>query len=121
MGIINDYLASIEDKAGQAALRHLAEVVRKVLPDVGEGVSYAMPAFMYRGKPLASLMATKQHLAYYPFSGKVVDELKDRLAGFSLSSGTIRFQPDHMLPDDILREGIRLRIAEIDALERPRR
>ncbi len=36
-----------------------------------------------------------------------------RLEGFSLSKGTIRFAPDHPVPEDVLEEVVRLRRAEI--------
>jgi uncharacterized protein YdhG (YjbR/CyaY superfamily) len=32
---------------------------------------------------------------------------------FSLSKGTIRFTPDHPVPDDVVEEIVRLRRAEI--------
>jgi uncharacterized protein YdhG (YjbR/CyaY superfamily) len=39
--------------------------------------------------------------------------VKDRLEGFDLSKGTIRFTPDRPLPDDVLADLVRARTQEI--------
>lgn len=41
--------------------------------------------------------------------------MRDRLEGFDLSKGTIRFTPDHQLPEDVLVDLVRARQEEIDA------
>ncbi|MEV7132564.1 hypothetical protein AB0N24_06700 [Arthrobacter sp. NPDC093128] len=41
------------------------------------------------------------------------DAVASQLDGYSLSKGTIRFTPDHPVPDDVLEEIVRLRRAEI--------
>jgi uncharacterized protein YdhG (YjbR/CyaY superfamily) len=41
--------------------------------------------------------------------------VKDRLEGFDLSKGTIRFTPDRPVPEDVLADLIRARKAEIEA------
>jgi uncharacterized protein YdhG (YjbR/CyaY superfamily) len=54
-----------------------------------------------------------KHLSLFPFSPAVIDAVARRLEGYSLSKGTIRFTPEHPLPDDVLEEIVRLRRAEI--------
>ena len=39
-----------------------------------------------------------------------------RLEGFSLSKGTVRFTPDHPVPEDVVEEMVRLRQAKIDRI-----
>lgn len=72
-----------------------------------------MAALRYKRKPLLGFLAAKDHLSVFPFSPKVVDSVRDRLAGFELSKGTIRFTIDRPLPDDVVREVVRLRTDEI--------
>jgi uncharacterized protein YdhG (YjbR/CyaY superfamily) len=43
----------------------------------------------------------------------VVDQVRDRLAGFSLSKGTIRFSVNQPVPDDVVVDIVQLRKAEI--------
>lgn len=72
-----------------------------------------MAALKLDGKPLIGVVAAARHLAVFPFSPAVIDAVAGRLEGFSLSKGTIRFTPDHPLPDEIVEEIVRLRRAEI--------
>ena len=44
---------------------------------------------------------------------EVVDAVRERLDGFELSKGTIRFTVDNPLPDDVVRDIVRLRAQEI--------
>ena len=52
-------------------------------------------------------------LSIFPFSPAVIDAVAGWLEGYSLSKGTIRFTPDHPVPDDVVEEIVRLRRAEI--------
>ncbi|MHA7987558.1 iron chaperone [Rathayibacter sp. CAU 1779] len=114
MGDVTEYYATLP-----AEVRALFDGIRRraleLVPDAVEGRSYGMPALLYRGKGLLSTMQAKTHLAVYPFSGKVVSQVADRLSGFSMSTGTVRFSVDHPLPADVVDDLIRLRMHEIDA------
>ena len=112
MSEIDDYLAALPP-GQRVALDHLRAIVAAAAPDAEEGKSYGMPAFRYRGKPLIGFHAAKQHLSVHPFSPEVVDGVRDRLAGFDLAKGTIRFTPEQPLPDDVIRELVALRLAEL--------
>lgn len=49
----------------------------------------------------------------HPFSPAVVDAVRDRLDGYTLSKGTIRFSPEQPLPDGVVEELVALRRREI--------
>jgi len=88
-------------------------VVLSVAPDAEEGTSYGMPAWRLNGKPLLGLSQAKAHVGVYPFSVEVVDAVRDRLAGFTLTKGGVQCTPDEPVPDDVIAEMVRLRLAEI--------
>lgn len=111
---MDDYLAELDD-ASRAAFARVLEVALEVTPDAEQGTSYGMAALRHRGKPLLGFLAAKQHLSVYPFSPSVIDAVRDRLDGFELSKGTIRFTVDRPLPEDVVRDVVRLRAAEIGA------
>lgn len=46
-------------------------------------------------------------------TGHTVAEFQDALSEFDTSKGTIRFQPDHLLPAALVRKIVKHRIAEI--------
>ena len=112
MSEIDDYLAALPAEQ-RAALEHVRAIVAEAAPDAEEGKSYGIPAFRYAGKPLIGFHAAKQHLSVHPFSPEVVDAVRDRLEGFDLAKGTIRFTPGRPLPDDVLRELVTRRLAEL--------
>ncbi|GAB3804373.1 hypothetical protein GCM10028798_24600 [Humibacter antri] len=113
MGEVTDYYATLP-----AEVRKLFDGIRlralELVPDAVEGRSYGMPVLLYRGKGLISTMQAKAHLAIYPFSGKVVARVADRLAGYSHSSGAIRFSVEHPLPPDVLDDVLLFRAQEVD-------
>jgi uncharacterized protein YdhG (YjbR/CyaY superfamily) len=84
-----------------------------IAPEADDGTSYGMAAIRYQRKPLLGFRAAKDHLSIFPFSPGVVDAVRDRLAGFELSKGTIRFTVATPLPDEVVRDVVRLRIHEI--------
>jgi uncharacterized protein YdhG (YjbR/CyaY superfamily) len=109
---VDEYLSGLDDPA-RLALERVRDVALAVAPEAEQGRSYGMAALRLRGKPLLGLLAARQHLSIFPFSPEVVDAVRDRLDGYELSKGTIRFTADHPLPDDVLRDVVRLRTEEI--------
>lgn len=112
MSEVDDYLAGIEP-AERSALEHVRQVALQVAPDAVDGRSYGMPALKYRNKPLIGFIAAKNHLSVFPFSPAVIEALADRLVGFEVSKGTIRFSVQRPIPDDVLRDVVRNRLREI--------
>ena len=80
-----------------------------------------MPALLYRGKGFVAALEAKSHLGLYPFSGKVLPALGDRLTGFSVA-GALKFTAQHEIPDDLLHLIFEARRGEIDLqLDRKKR
>jgi uncharacterized protein YdhG (YjbR/CyaY superfamily) len=109
---MDDYLAGLPDEQ-RSAFERVRTVVRGVAPEAEEGKSYGMPAFIYEGRPLLGIRAAQEHLSVFPFSPAAVESVADRLEGFKLSKGTIRFTPESPVPDDVLGDLIRARMREI--------
>jgi uncharacterized protein YdhG (YjbR/CyaY superfamily) len=112
MSVVDDYFGSL-DEPTRAAFEHIRSLAMGMVPEAEDGKSYGMAALRYRGKPLLGFLAAKDHLSVFPFSPRVVESVRDRLAGFGLSKGTIRFSVAAPLPDDVLRDIVRLRVNEI--------
>ena len=108
---IDDYLASLDDQQ-----RHTLEAVRRsilaVVPDAAQGISYGMPAFRVDGKVVAGFAAFKNHLSYLPHSGSVFPALGDELAGYTTSSGALRFPIDSPLPKPLVEHLVGVRVAQ---------
>jgi len=82
----------------RATLGRIREAARAAAPDAVERISYGMPTFTYRGKPLIHFAAAKVHCAIY-----------------GTSAGTLRFAHGEPPEDAFVRELVAERIAAIDA------
>jgi uncharacterized protein YdhG (YjbR/CyaY superfamily) len=111
---MDDYLDGLP-AAQKSALERVRAIVGDVAPDAEEGTSYGVPAFIYAGRPLLGFRAAKKHLSIFPFSPAAIEAVKDRLGGFDIAKGTIRFSPDRPVPEDVLADVVRARKQELTA------
>ena len=113
MGTVDDYLAELAPD-DRAAIAHVYELARELVPDAEQGKGYGMPALVYRGKPLLSVMRAKKHIGVYPFSPAAVSVVAPQLPPSDVDKGTVRFQPDRPLPDDVVRALVTARKVQIE-------
>ena len=92
----------VGDLVAVLALGHDVEAVSRAIADAKNSAD----------KP--TLVVAKTHIGLYPFSPAALDTVRDELADFSLSKGTLRFSSDHPVPDDVLD---RLVLARRDEIE----
>ncbi|MDQ0894732.1 iron chaperone [Agromyces ramosus] len=118
MGEVSDYIAALEGPERDVIERIRSRAV-SLVPEAVEGESYGMPALRYRDSPLLSIMVAKRHIGLYPYSPRVVGAVEAELTEYSWSKGTIRFTPEHPLPDSLVDRIILLRRDEIDTAKRP--
>jgi uncharacterized protein YdhG (YjbR/CyaY superfamily) len=110
---IDAYLAALPaDQRG--ALQTLRETIATVEPKAVEAISYGIPAFRYRGRPLVWYHAAKGHCSFFPTSAPI-EAYRAELAAFALSKGTVRFTPAQPLPRDLVVKLVRYRLAQMDA------
>jgi uncharacterized protein YdhG (YjbR/CyaY superfamily) len=107
---IDQYLDSVTAEQ-RTALEKLRRAIKSAAPDAVECISYDIPAFRLGGKMLVSFAAAKKHCAFYP-GAHPLRANADELIGYDLAKGTIRFSPDHPLPDKLVKKLVKTRIAE---------
>jgi uncharacterized protein YdhG (YjbR/CyaY superfamily) len=113
MNDVDVYLAALPDRQ-QAELRRIRSQVKKLVPDAEESISYMMPTYKYKKKPLVYYAAFKNHMSLFPTQGPA-DALMDKLKDYKISKGTIKFTLGKPLPDDLITEIVLTRKAQIDA------
>jgi uncharacterized protein YdhG (YjbR/CyaY superfamily) len=99
---IDDYLAGVPEPA-RATLEEVRRRIRTLVPSAVEGISYAVPAFLVDGVPIAGLAAFRHHLSYLPHSGHVLEVLGSLVDGYPRTPGSLHFPLDEPLPLDLLR------------------
>ena len=102
----------------RAALQSLRETIATAAPDAVEAISYGMPAFRYRGRPLVSYRAFARHCSFYPMSGTLIEDHRDELAAFAAAKGTLRFTPDAPIPRALVQMVVTERMARSTAADR---
>jgi uncharacterized protein YdhG (YjbR/CyaY superfamily) len=108
---IDEYLAPWSaDK--RTALEKLRQIIRTIVPEAQEVISYGIPTFRFEGKMVVAFGAAAKHCALYPLSSAQLEAFSEELKDYSTSKGTIRFQPDHPLPDALVRRIVEARIIE---------
>lgn len=107
---IDEYLATLPPEQ-RLALQRLRRSIRAAVPAAEECISYSIPAFRRKGRLLVWFAAATKHCSFFPGAGPIA-ELRDELAGYSTSKGTVRFTPDRPLPATLVRRLVRARIAE---------
>jgi uncharacterized protein YdhG (YjbR/CyaY superfamily) len=108
---IDDYLAALPDFQ-RIALERLRRTIRAAAPKAEECISYQLAAFRLNGRMLVAFGATPNHCAFYLMSSSTVRVFREDLAGYDISTGTVRFPPEKPLPGTLVRKLVKARIAE---------
>jgi uncharacterized protein YdhG (YjbR/CyaY superfamily) len=109
----DDYLAAVPEPA-RTTLQKMRTVIRATVPDATEAISYRMPTFKYRGKPLVAVQASKDHCSLH-LMGYIPAELERDLEGYDTGKGTIRFPLDEPLPTPLVRKVVKVRVAQVES------
>lgn len=110
---VDEYLNALTPEY-RAELERIRTLVRKLVPDTEETISYGMPTLKYRGRALVYFTASQKHLSFYP-SSWAIEELKDRLTSYKTTEHAIQFAPGKTLPDALVEDLVRVHVREIDA------
>jgi len=108
---VDEYLLAVEEPK-RRTLQTLRRTILEIVPDAEQVISYRIPAFRVDGETIAGFAAFKNHLSYLPFSGTVLPQLADQLAGYSMTKSSLHFPVDRPLPKALVMELIATRRAQ---------
>ena len=83
-------------------LKKIRELIKQLIPNAQEKMSYGVPAFGYKNK-LIMYAAFKKHIGLYP-EPEVIEHFKKELTGYKTSKGTIQFDLDNHIPYDLIKK-----------------
>jgi uncharacterized protein YdhG (YjbR/CyaY superfamily) len=109
---IDAYLAKV-DPAKRKALERIRALAKEAVPEAEETMSYQMPTLTFRGKPFLGFAARARHIGLYPYSGAVIEALREKLKGYDTSKGAIRIPLEAPIPEQTLRAIIDSRLQAI--------
>ena len=108
---IDAYLAGVGEPH-RSTLQALRQTIHAIVPQAEEVISYGMPGYRLDGRMIVGFAAFKNHLAYLPHSGSVFEELKQELAGYKFTDGSLHFPVDKPLPKPLVRKLINVRLRQ---------
>lgn len=114
-----EYLQNIPDES-KPKLLELMAIIKEVVPQAEEGISYGIPTYKYLGG-LVAVGATKKHVAFYVMSSSVLNHFESKLIGMDYTTGTIRFKFDAVLPKSLIQEIVKIRIEDNEYIDSQRK
>ena len=109
---VDEYLRGIEESK-RTTLEALRRTILEIVPGAEQVISYRVPAFRVGGQTVAGFAAFRHHLSYLPFSGSVLPQLTDELAGYTMTKSALHFPVDQPLPTTLVKRLIAVRLGEL--------
>jgi uncharacterized protein YdhG (YjbR/CyaY superfamily) len=111
---VEEYLADIPaDKA--AAIQHLREQIKAVVPEIEEKISWGVPTFKLNGQYVAGVAAYKNHVSFTPWGGWNLVVTEEELGDIEHTDMILHFTLEKPLPEALVARLILARIAENEA------
>ena len=108
---VEEYIAAAPEPV-RSRLKEMRAVIRSAVPaEAVEIISYQIPAFKTK-KVLVWYAGFSKHCSLFP-TASVIEELRDELAGFTVSKGTIQFPTDKSLPTALIEKMVKARVAQV--------
>jgi uncharacterized protein YdhG (YjbR/CyaY superfamily) len=114
---IDSYLAGVPEPA-RTTLEKVRKAIKAAAPDASEAISYKIPTFKYKGRPLIYFAAFKDHCSIFPMNDEAWTELKDQLQALNARKtgpGTLQFPVDKPLPAALVKKIVKILMKGIEA------
>lgn len=111
---VDAYLAALPGQQ-RDLLQAVRDRVKVLAPRATETISYAMPAFRLGKRFLLSYAGWKRHCSIYPIHDELLDRYAEQLRDNARTKGSLHFSTAQPLPDGLLDELVRWRLATVDA------
>lgn len=96
-------------------LEQIRKTIRDHAPGAVEGISYGMPGFKYKGKPLVYFAGYENHIGFYA-TPTGHEAFKKDLAGYKTGKGSVQFPLTEPMPLALIKKIVLFRVKENDTL-----
>jgi uncharacterized protein YdhG (YjbR/CyaY superfamily) len=86
----------------QLVLQHVRRIIRMLLPEAEETISYQIPTCKLHGQSVVYFAGWKRHWSLYPVTEAVRAALDPELDSYQRSKGTIRFSLADPVPTTLV-------------------
>ncbi len=98
---IEEYLADFSPEVREK-LEAVRKVIKEVVPESVEVISYGIPTFRLNGKNLVHFAGFSKHIGFYATPDGHA-EFEPELSKYKRGKGSVQFPPDQPLPLDLIR------------------
>ncbi len=105
-GNVEQYYSSVPIQA-KIKLYEMREIIKSVITDAEEVISYGIPAFK-QNEILVYFAAYKSHIGFYPTSSGI-KAFGSELADYKWSKGAVQFRIDKPLPKTLIKRIVKFR------------
>lgn len=105
---VDTYIASFPEDT-QVLLKTMRRIILENALESEESISYGMPAYTLKGKPLVYFAGYKKHIGFYATpSGH--SEFKEALSVYKQGKGSVQFPLGEELPLALITEIVQFRV-----------
>ena len=105
---IDEYIAACPPDS-HAYLRQIRKLIRSLVPDAKERISYQMAAFERNGKNFIHFAGWKKHVSLYPVPAGS-EAFERQIAKYMDGKGTVKFALDEPLPIKLIERVVKLHL-----------
>lgn len=106
---INQFPPEVSEKLNQ-----IRDLVKTKVSEANPSISYGMPAYKYKGKPLIYFAGYKNHIGLYA-TPNAHKHFENELAGYKQGKGSVQFPLSDDLPLSLIERMIAFNKSKIDA------
>ncbi|HMF33508.1 MAG TPA: DUF1801 domain-containing protein [Candidatus Lokiarchaeia archaeon] len=106
---IEEYIGSYPEHV-QEKLTELRNLIKEIVPDSQEKISYQMPAFDLNGI-LVWFGGFSNHIGFYPKASGIT-AFEDELTHYKHSKGSVQFSIGEPLPIELIQKIVKFRVEE---------
>ncbi len=108
---IDEYIITFSQET-QKALQEVRNVIKQIVPEADETISYAIPTFKVNNKVLVHFAAFTNHIGLYAMP-TAHEAFKKDFAKYKTGKGSVQFPLNEPLPVELIKKVIKYRIKEI--------
>ena len=101
------------DKPQRDALQAVRVIITEALPEAEEVIKYGIPTFAIDGKGVIGFDGFKNHNSIFPYSGSLGARMRDELAKYEQTKGSIHFDRERPFPKTLLKKIIKERLKQM--------
>lgn len=104
---INKFPAEVQER-----LEQVRAVILETAPEAQEMISYGMPAYKLKGKPLVYFAGYKNHIGFYA-TPNGHEAFQSELSQYKQGKGSVQFPLTKPLPLDLIKRIVSFRVENV--------